>query len=440
MTNTPQTVSEWLNYMGSIHVSAIDMGLERVLPVARALGVFKDDLPNKPYIFTVAGTNGKGSTTALISEICTKAGFKTALYQSPHLVSFNERIKINGIEIDDDMLIKAFDACEKARCECGLSLSFFEMTTLSAFWIFKELACEVWVLEIGLGGRLDVVNIIDPDVCVITNIGIDHIDWLGDTREKIGFEKAGIIRENLPVIFGEIDMPESVARIIHEKNAACHQFGTHYLCQNHQDGWIYSSASMTLTLPMPSISTINASHAVSAILISRLDIDLNTIKTALTHVKLAGRFDKRIINDKQWVFDVGHNTHGIAFLMTQFLPFWQTYQNNHPNAKLHFVFSMLADKDIDDVLSFVGSFQLPIAAWHIGKIDNARAIEVFELNGKISQHLPHSTIFIHDTIDQAVHGVETMASDDDVILCFGSFHTIGESLLALGLAKNPITR
>lgn len=434
---TPQTVSDWLYYMGSIHVSAIDMGLERVLPVAKRLGILKDDLSNMPHIFTVAGTNGKGSTTALISEICTQAGFKTALYQSPHLVDFKERIKINGVDIDDDTLIQAFTECEKARLECGLSLSFFEMTTLSAFWIFKQLACEVWVLEIGLGGRLDVVNIIDPDVCVITNVGIDHVDWLGDTREKIGFEKAGIIRENLPVIFGEHDMPKSVAQIIHEKNATCYQFGTHYTYQNHLDGWIYSGASATLTLPMPSISLTNASHAISAVLASRLDIDLDVIKTALTTVKLAGRFDKRIINGRQWVFDVGHNTHGIAFLMGQFIPFWHAFHRDRPNAKLHFLFSMLADKDIDEVLSFIGGFELPIATWHIGKIDNARAVDVFELNAKISHHLPHSTIFVHDTIAQAVHGMETRAGDDDVILCFGSFHTIGESLIALGLANDP---
>lgn len=436
-THLLETVSDWLTYMHRMHVSAIDMGLERVLPVAQKLGVLKGDLPNKPYVFTVAGTNGKGSTTALISEICTKAGFKTALYQSPHLVDFKERIKINGVNIDDDMLIRAFNECEKARTECGLSLSFFEMTTLSAFWIFKELACEVWVLEIGLGGRLDVVNIIDPDVCVITNVGIDHVDWLGDTREKIGFEKAGIIRDNLPVIFGESDMPESVAQIIHEKKATCHQFGTYYTYQSYSDVWIYSSASVTLTLPTPSISPINASHAISAVLTSQLNIQSDTIKTALTTIKLAGRFDRRTINGRQWVFDVGHNTHGIAFLMGQFLPFWQAFKNDHPTAKLHFVFSMLADKDIDDVLSLIGTSKLPITAWHIGKISHARAISVVNLQDKIHKNLPDSTVITHGTIAQAVQSAENIASYEDVILCFGSFHTIGESLMALGLADNP---
>lgn len=437
MENYPQTVSEWLHYMGSIHVSAIDMGLERVRPVAQKMGVLKDDLPNRPYVFTVAGTNGKGSTTALMSEICTQAGFKTALYQSPHLISFNERIKINGVEIDDEMLIRAFTECEKARVECNLSLSFFEMTTLSAFWIFKQSNCDVWVLEIGLGGRLDVVNLIDPDLAVLTNIGIDHIDWLGDDKEQIGFEKAGIIRPNIPVIFGEKDMPNSVAKLIQENTAQCHQFGKDFIYKYNGDDWIYSSPAITMNLPKPNIALINASNAISAILASGLNIHINHIKNALVHVKLAGRFDKRIIDDKQWIFDVGHNAHGISFLMTSFIPFYQDWQNNHPNAKLHFLFSMLADKDIDEVLSLIGSFDLPITAWHIGKIDNARAIEAIDLNAKISQHLPHSTIFMHDDIKGAVNSVQCYTNTNDLILCFGSFHTIGESLIALGLADDP---
>lgn len=439
--NTPQTVSDWLIYMNNIHVSAIDMGLERVLPVALELGILKHQLNHTPYIFTVAGTNGKGSTTALISEICVQAGYKTALYQSPHLVSFNERIKINGTDIDDDMLIKAFSECEKARLKCDLTLSFFEMTTLSAFWIFKELNCDVWVLEIGLGGRLDVVNIIDPDMCVITNIGIDHVDWLGDTREKIGFEKAGILRDNSTLIFGETDMPNSVSEMINNKNVKCYQYGKDFIYQIIDDGlnknWIYSSSSLTLDLLMPNISLINASNAISSILVSKLNISINDIKNGLKNTKLAGRFDKRIIDGRQWVFDVGHNEHGINFLMSSFIPFWQTMKRKNGNIKLHFLFSMLADKDIDKVIGLINRFDLPIMAWHIGKIDNVRAIAVADLAQKIHEHAPNSTIYTYDTIAQATDGVIKATDGDDVVLCFGSFHTIGESMIALGLANDP---
>lgn len=440
---TPNTVSDWLAYMGSIHVSAIDMGLERVLPVACALGVLKSDLANTPYVFTVAGTNGKGSTTALISQICTQAGYKTALYQSPHLVSFNERIKINGTDIDDDMLIKAFNACEKARLQCDLSLSFFEMTTLAAFWIFKELNCDVWVLEIGLGGRLDVVNIIDPDLCVITNVGIDHTDWLGDTREAIGFEKAGILRDGSTLIFGETDMPHRVRQSIKDKNATCHQYGTDYIYHisphhiNGADSWIYSNPAMTLNLPLPDISPLNASHAISAVLASPLIISTDNIKRSLTDVKLAGRFDKRYIHGRQWVFDVGHNEHGIAFLMSSFVPYWQAFRRKHPHARLHVLFSMLADKDTDKVLSLIDTYDLPIDTWHVGQIDNIRAAMVTDLQDKIYAHLPNSTVITYPSIDLATDGVINATNNNDMILCFGSFHTIGESLIALGLADDP---
>ena len=229
-----KNVSDWLNYMGSIHVSAIDMGLERVLPIANRLQLFEFN-EKKPYIFTVAGTNGKGSTTSAIANICQQAGLKTALYQSPHLISFNERIQINGQIIDDDSLISAFSAVEAARVSCQLTLSFFEMTTLAAFYIFQKQNCDVWVLEIGLGGRLDVVNIFDADLCVITNVGIDHTDWLGDTREKIAFEKAGILRKNRTLIFGERDLPNSLNEAICYHQNTMIQFGRDFYYTKNAD-------------------------------------------------------------------------------------------------------------------------------------------------------------------------------------------------------------
>ena len=195
--NSAASLTEWLDYMQQIHISAIDMGLSRVLPVAEYLGIVQS-AKDSTYVFTVAGTNGKGSTTAVISQICQAAGYKTALYQSPHLSCFNERVRIDGEMVSDKTLITAFTKVEAARLHCELTLSFFEMTTLAALLIFVEANCEVWVLEVGLGGRLDVVNIIDPDMAVITNIGIDHVDWLGDNVEAIGAEKAGIYATILP--------------------------------------------------------------------------------------------------------------------------------------------------------------------------------------------------------------------------------------------------
>lgn len=432
---TDRNLSQWLTYMGSIHVSAIDMGLERVLPVAKRLGVLKADLKKKPTIFTVAGTNGKGSTTATIAAICQSAGLKTALYQSPHLVSFTERVRIDGIEASDEALILAFEAVESARLAEGLSLSFFEMTTLAAFWLFKQADCDVWVLEIGLGGRLDVVNIIDPDVAVITNIGIDHVDWLGDDIEKIGAEKAGIIREGIPVILGDENLPSSVTQIAKQHNAKVYQLGVDYDYLAKGDGWIWSSASLTAQLPLPKLSVQNAVNAAAAILASNLDINLDAIKHGLSVVQLAGRFDQRVIHDRQWIFDVAHNEDGIKFLLKQLTRAWQRHLVKHPDAKLYFLFSMLGDKDVSAVLhhlkAAMDANELPMAAWHIAAIDHSRAMPLDELLGITERYVDPVQISTYETLDQAAHGVIDASRPEDLIVAFGSFHTIGESLVAL---------
>ena len=223
-------------------------------------------------------------------------------------------------------------------------------------------------------------------------------------------------------------------------NGTCYCYGKDYIYhKNSDDTWIYSGASITLMLPMPSISLLNASHAISSILASPLDIGIDKIKHALSDVKLAGRFDKRMLNERQWVFDVGHNEHGIKFLMSAFVPFWQDFKTNHPTANLHFLFSMLADKDIDKVVSLIATYDLPIHAWHIGKIDNARAIDTTQLHDKIITNLPNSKVFSYTTIALATNGTINATNGNDVILCFGSFHTISESMIALDLVSNPYT-
>ena len=271
--NEHSSLTEWLDYMQQIHVSAIDMGLSRVLPVAEALGVVqsaKDDA----YVFTVAGTNGKGSTTAVIAQMCQAAGYKTALYQSPHLSVFNERVRINGEMVSDETLIDAFNKVDAARLQCALTLSFFEMTTLAALLIFAEADCDVWVLEVGLGGRLDVVNIIDPDMAVITNIAIDHVDWLGDNVEDIGREKAGILRDGITLVYGATAMPASVQQAIATHQATCYQAGQDFDYREvDTDVWQYSNAAVTMQLPRPALSLTNTANALSAVLASPLNID-----------------------------------------------------------------------------------------------------------------------------------------------------------------------
>lgn len=432
---TTKNLSEWLTYMGSIHVSAIDMGLERVLPVAKRLGVLKADLDKVPTVFTIAGTNGKGSTTATIAAICQSAGLKTALYQSPHLVSFTERVRIDGIEASDEALIRAFVEVEQARLVEGLSLSFFEMTTLAAFWLFKQEDCDVWVLEIGLGGRLDVVNIIDPDVAVITNIGIDHVDWLGDDIDKIAAEKAGIMRDGIPVILGDEHLPSTISQIAKQHDAKIYQLGVDYDYLTKQDGWIWSSASLTANLPLPKLSLQNAVNAVAAVQASGLAIDIESIRQGLASVQLAGRFDQRVIHDRQWIFDVAHNADGIRFLLAQLKVVWQTHLDRYPSAQLKILFSMLGDKDVDAVLccikAAIEAGDLPVASWHMAAIDHPRAMPLEELFDITQRHIETAQITTYSSLAQATDGVIAASKAEDLIVAFGSFHTIGESLVAL---------
>lgn len=437
--NENANLTEWLDYMQQIHVSAIDMGLSRVLPVAEALGVVqsaKDDA----YVFTVAGTNGKGSTTAVIAQMCQAAGYKTALYQSPHLSVFNERVRINGEMVSDQVLIAAFSKVEAARLQCELTLSFFEMTTLAALLIFAEADCDVWVLEVGLGGRLDVVNIIDPDMAVITNIAIDHVDWLGDNVEDIGAEKAGILRDDISLIYGAIEMPNSVQQAIDKHQASCYQVGLDF---SHRDidaaTWQYSNAAITMQLPRPALSLTNTANALSAVLASPLNVDTDAIEAALQTVKLAGRFDYREIDNRHWLFDVAHNEQGVEFLLAQLLPLWQQHvadQNTAEHADsepatIKMLFSMLADKDIEKVVQRLTEAGLPISEWFIAEIDYPRAASTEHLQGILVNHVGDAQVHEFERLQAATYTVRAASQPQDLIVVCGSFHTIGEALSAL---------
>lgn len=446
--NAESSLTDWLNYMQNIHVSAIDMGLERVLPVFVALGldrINRFDQAPKPFIFTVAGTNGKGSTTAMIAEICQSAGYKTALYQSPHVLDFNERVRIDGRNVSDALLVEAFVAVETARVACGLTLSFFEMTTLAAFWIFAQAECAVWVLEVGLGGRLDVVNVLDPSLVVITNVGIDHVDWLGETREQIGFEKAGILRPNVPLIYGEADMPQSVADAIDRNEAVCYQLDRDYTFDEAEDGhWLYANPSVTLRLPKPKLALVNAATAISAVLASTqmvnatqsLKIDQRALVLGLERSGMMGRFDRRDLADRSWVFDVAHNLQGIEFLLHNFVPFWRDHQTNHPKARLFLLFSMLADKDVDGVLLALA--RLPIHGLFLAEIDHPRALPLATLSERVQAHfapLDHRNLPVQiqtfADFAQATQALIDQSDRSDLLLVCGSFHTIGEVLAQL---------
>lgn len=405
------SLDTWLDYWSHVHTTGIDLGLERVAPVAQALGI---TTPNAKVI-TVAGTNGKGSTTTTIASILQCAGYHVGLYQSPHIYRFNERVKLNGQEVLDEQLVEAFVEVQRVREQCGLSLSFFEATTLAGLWIFKQHQCDVWVLEVGLGGRLDVVNVIDADVAVITNIGLDHVDWLGDTIEKIAYEKAGIMRENIPVIFGsEQPVPTAILEKAQQLNAQLYCAGTDYTWQTEQDGWIYANPAMTCHLPYGHLAVENMATAMSAVLLSGLTVSIENLKQGILSARLAGRFDVRQIQEKTVIFDAGHNPHGIDFLVKQIENYLQ--QNSHYH-EVMVVFSMLNDKDIQGVVKRLNPV---VKHWHIAELEQVRATPLQQLRN----YLPLQDVTCYTTVQQAFSEAFTHLQQHQLLLVCGSFYTL----------------
>lgn len=411
--HSTDTLTTWLDYWGHVHITGIDLGLERVIPVAEKLGVMQP----KAKVFTVAGTNGKGSTTTVLAAILNAQGYNVGLYQSPHIYRFNERVKLAGLEVDDQSLVDAFVMVDQARRECGLSLSFFEATTLAAFVIFKLKQCDVWVLEVGLGGRLDVVNVIDPDIAVITNIGLDHVDWLGDTIEKIAYEKAGIIRPHIPVIFaGQQLLPQAIQNKVNETQSQLYALNRDYFYQLNDDGqtWSFASSGTTLKLPTGQLALDNISTAVAAVLASGVDISQEAIVSGIQQARLQGRFEIRHIQDKTVIFDAGHNPHGVEFLLNQLRKFLK-YNKQYTDVVA--VFSMLADKDISSVTDLL---KTTVKDWFIATLDVPRAAPMQQLK----QALQGQQVHEFGNIQQAFETVLNKCNNNQLILVCGSFHTL----------------
>ncbi|TEU24710.1 bifunctional tetrahydrofolate synthase/dihydrofolate synthase [Alkanindiges illinoisensis] len=432
------SLQQWLDYWSSIHVTAIDLGLERIRPVAEYLHLLKP----LAHVVTVAGTNGKGSTTTTIAAIYQAAGYQVGLYQSPHIYRFNERIKKNGAEAEDATLIAAFVAVEQARVACQLTLSFFEATTLAAFWIFQQQACDIWVLEVGLGGRLDAVNLIDPHVAVITNIGLDHVEWLGNSIEKIAFEKAGIMRTAIPVIYAEPagqgpesnPVPQAIIERSQQLNCPLYVAGRDYSWQTTDDTFYYASPSCTLALPIPKLAPVNVAAAISAVLLGTPSVNQAAIIHGVNAAYIAGRFEVRQFQDRTLILDVAHNVHGVQFLLHQLQSHQQQLSAkgmNDKTPKIHLVFSMLADKDMAGVANLLKPV---VAHWYIAALDNERAASLTQLRHAITgleavQQSPESQdqaqpVSEHATITAAFSAALNHSQPQDIIMVCGSFYTL----------------
>ncbi|MCG9782082.1 bifunctional tetrahydrofolate synthase/dihydrofolate synthase [Vibrio brasiliensis] len=401
-------LSMWLDYLQNIHTSAIDLGLERVQAVAKSANLTKP----APTVITVAGTNGKGSTCALMEAILLDAGYSVGVYSSPHLIRYNERVRVNGQDLADEKHVQAFDFIEKQRGE--ISLSFFEYGTLAALRLFQTENVDIVLLEVGLGGRLDATNVVDHDVSIVTSLAIDHVDWLGDDINVIGYEKAGIFRTGKPAICGQPKAPATVAAHADDIGAELYQVEIQYnyqLTDNNTWSWVHGSYQLD-DLPVPNLPLQNAATALMALATANLDIsDVNIVK-GLENAKLPGRM--QVLSTQPTILlDVAHNPHSAEYLVTRVA---QQYQNK----TIHTVVAMLHDKDIQSTLEAL----TPVAShWYPASLTGPRAASAQEL----CQFLPQQTTQYQTPVD-AFEAALTKSAAEDVILVVGSFHTVGEVL------------
>ncbi|MGL5334900.1 MAG: bifunctional tetrahydrofolate synthase/dihydrofolate synthase [Enterovibrio sp.] len=402
----------WLDHINSIHSSAIDLGLSRVAAVAQRA---KLTAP-APKVITVAGTNGKGSTCAIIEAVLQKSGYKTGVYSSPHLIKYNERVRIDGKIIDDAALCQAFAAIEELRGDT--SLSFFEFGTLAALWLFKAQQVDVAILEVGLGGRLDATNVVDPDVAVITTLALDHVDWLGSDIAQIGLEKAGIFRSQKPAVCGEASPPASVAGFADEIGAKLYQVGYQFDYEVQGDSWRWRSGAFELTdLPIPALPLANAATALMAIGLSGLEVTDEDIVFALKNARLPGRM-QQISKKPIIILDVAHNPHSAHYLALQMKEL-----KARSGAKLSAVVGMLKDKDLAGTLNELRDV---IDSWYLCSLSGERAAKWPQLAQHLT-YLEQAKVKGFDSPTQAFWAAkEELSLETDAIVVFGSFHTVGE--------------
>ena len=395
MEKLHKSLHEWLNRLETSHDKKIDLGLSRVKTVYKSLKL--DKVANT--IITVAGTNGKGSTVAILTSICHQASLKVGSFTSPHLIKFNERITINHKQVSDQEIIKAFEKIE-ANLN-SITLSYFEYATLAALIIFKNHNVDVAVLEVGLGGRLDSVNVVDTDCAIITTIDIDHTDWLGDDIESIGFEKAGIMRPNKPAVYGDISCPKSI--INHAKSIKADLY------------FADPNIQIPATNLLGDYQQKNIRTSITALNLLSLPIKPEDINLALKNIKLKGRL-QTIAEKPQVVIDVSHNKQAAKELAG--------WLNNNPiSGKTVAVFSVLQDKNTAEWMPL---FEDLIDVWCVSQVDSYRAMPTLDILTALADSA--KLITSHKSVAIAYESAQVMANEKDRIIVFGSFYTVSEVL------------
>ena len=416
--SSKRNLTEWLSYLESIHSVEIDLGLQRISQVAKALNISLV----KSTVITVAGTNGKGTTCAFLENAFLAQNFSCAVYSSPHIERFNERLRLNRAEVADSALVSAFDVIEDVRGD--ISLTYYEYTTLAALMILMQSQPDVIILEVGLGGRLDATNIIDADVAVVTTIDLDHQAFLGDTREAIGFEKAGIMRGNKVAVVGDIEPPRSIATHANDIGAKALFRQRDFVVENatkpaitSDNTWHWRSGGTTFSdLSMCHIPQDNVATGIMVlnVIAEKLALTLNSrfINEIIAKTKVAGRMEK-FSQDCDVILDVGHNPQAARYLAGQL------QQLNYP--EVHAVLGMLSDKDIrQTTMPLLDN----VDHWYLGTLDVPRGCSAEMLVENMQINADKVNCF--DNVSQAFKMAKQNAKATDLVLVFGSFFTVAE--------------
>lgn len=425
----PATLAGWLEYIERQHPQSIALGLDRVNAV-------RDELELKPVfpLITVGGTNGKGSACMMLDAMLGCAGYRVGTYTSPHLLHYNERVRIHGREAGDADLVRAFAAVETARAASGVALTYFEFGTLAALWLFCESRVDVAILEVGLGGRLDAVNVFDADVALLMSVGLDHMDYLGDTREAIGLEKAHIFRSGRPAICADAEPPATVIDHAARIGAGLLLIGRDfsYQAQAQPQQWSYRGPGGDRHgLPLPalrgSFQLANASACIAALdaLRGRVPVTAGNIRDGLVRVENPGRF-QALPGRPVMILDVAHNPHAAAALAANLVQM-TGYHNTLA------VFSMLKDKD---VVGVVRALRGHVDHWLVAPLEGARALPVAELEQCLREAGVIAPITVCANIAEACDRAYQMAGDGDRILAFGSFLTVAAAMTAVDARRN----
>ena len=404
------SLDEWLRWQEAVHPKSIELGLDRVSAVAARLGLLGDTTPT----LTVAGTNGKGSSTVLLSEICRAAGHRVGTYTSPHLHRYNERVAIDGQPATDAQLTAAFAEIEKARGQT--LLTYFEYGTLAALWLFKQARVEVRLLEVGLGGRLDAVNIVDADCALITSIGIDHQEYLGTTREQIGREKAGIMRKDRPAVCVDPQPPQVVAEEARRLGAKLLQLGVDFGYQVAGDAWNWHGGAMHYKkLPPPALAgpaqIRNAAGVLAALheVRERVPVSEPAIRAGLVRLNLPGRFERR----GKVILDVAHNVEAASVLA-------ENLRELSPRGRFAFVIGMLSDKPVE---SFCAAIAPCATRVYAGGLAPPRGLSGAEVARRAVKAGVPAEAF--GRVDEAFEWAQADKAADGIVVC-GSFLTVAE--------------